>query len=118
MNIITLYNNCYVIITAYMLDSDLEPSYNLTTNLLILPWILKLIVDMVNDSTPLMNNLVIRMLMALHKFHFTKEYITEQFVVVMLVWVIKQISWKWIVYFSSLNELSINWKLIYTFSNR
>ena len=38
-----------------MLDSVLEPSYNLSKNLLLLPWILKLIVDMVNDSTPLVN---------------------------------------------------------------
>ena len=37
-----------------MLDSALEPSYNLEKNLLLLPWILKLIVDMVNDSTPLL----------------------------------------------------------------
>ena len=37
----------------FMLDSDQEPSYNLSKNLLILPRILKLIVDMVNDSTPL-----------------------------------------------------------------
>ena len=36
-----------------MLDSSLEPSYNLTKNLLYLPWILKLIVDMVNASTSL-----------------------------------------------------------------
>jgi len=36
-----------------MLDSALEPLYNLSKNLLLLPWILKLIVDMVNDSTPL-----------------------------------------------------------------
>ena len=36
-----------------MLDSALEPSYYLSKNLLLLPWILKLIVDMVNDSTPL-----------------------------------------------------------------
>ena len=35
-----------------MLDTALEPSYNLSKNLLLLPWILKLIVDMVNDSTP------------------------------------------------------------------
>ena len=54
MNILTLYNNCYVILTTYMLDSALEPSYNLSKNLLLLPWILKLIVDMViNDSTHL-----------------------------------------------------------------
>ena len=53
MNIKTLYNDCYVILTTYMLDSALEPSYNLSKNLLLLPWILKLIVDMVNDSTPL-----------------------------------------------------------------
>ena len=53
MNILTLYNNCYVILTMYMLDSALEPSYNLSKNLLLLPWLLKLIVDMVNDSTPL-----------------------------------------------------------------
>jgi len=51
MNILTLYNICYVILTTYMLDSSLEPSYNLSINLLLLPWILKLIVDMVNDST-------------------------------------------------------------------
>ena len=38
-----------------MLDSDQEPSYNLSKNLLLLPRILKLMKDMVNDSTPLMN---------------------------------------------------------------
>ena len=38
----------------YMLDSDQEPSYNLSKNLLLLPRILKLIEDMVDDSTPLM----------------------------------------------------------------
>ena len=54
MNMLTLYNNCYVILTTNMLDSALEPSYNLSKNLLLLPWILKLIVDMVNDSTPLL----------------------------------------------------------------
>ena len=53
MNILTLYNNCYIILTTYMLDSTLEPSYNLSKNLLLLSWILKLIVDMLNDSTPL-----------------------------------------------------------------
>jgi len=37
----------------YMLDTNLEPSFNLSKNLLLLPWILKLIVDMVNDSTPM-----------------------------------------------------------------
>ena len=37
----------------YMLDSDQEPSYNLSKNLLLLPRILKLIEDMVDDSTPL-----------------------------------------------------------------
>ena len=36
-----------------MLDSDQEPSYNLSKNLLLLPRILKLIEDMVDDSTPL-----------------------------------------------------------------
>ena len=38
-----------------MFDSALEPSYNfnLSKNLLLLPWILKLIVNMVNDSAPL-----------------------------------------------------------------
>ena len=25
MNILTLYNNCYIILTSYMLDSALEP---------------------------------------------------------------------------------------------
>ena len=37
-----------------MLDSDQEPSYNLSKNLLLLPRILKLMKDMVNDLTPLM----------------------------------------------------------------
>ena len=37
-----------------MLDSDQEPSYNLSKNLLLLPRILKLIEDMVDDSTPLL----------------------------------------------------------------
>ena len=36
-----------------MLDSALEPSYNLSKNLFLLQWILKLIVDMVNDPTAL-----------------------------------------------------------------
>ena len=36
-----------------MLDSDQEPSYILSKNLLLLPRILKLMKDMVNDSTPL-----------------------------------------------------------------
>ena len=36
-----------------MLDSDQEPSYNLSKNLLLLPRILKLIKDIVDDSTPL-----------------------------------------------------------------
>ena len=38
-----------------MLISALEPSYNLSKNILLLQWILKLIVDMLNDSTPLMS---------------------------------------------------------------
>ena len=53
MNILTLYNICYIILTTYIIDSALEPSYNLSKNLLLLPWILKLIVIMVDDSTPL-----------------------------------------------------------------
>ena len=36
-----------------MFDSDKEPSYNLSKNLLLLPRILKLMKDMLNDSTPL-----------------------------------------------------------------
>ena len=40
----------------YMLDSDQEPSYNLSKNLLLLPRIMKLIEDMVDDSTPLFMN--------------------------------------------------------------
>ena len=36
-----------------MLDSALGPSYNLSKNLLLLPLILKLKGDMVNDLTPL-----------------------------------------------------------------
>ena len=54
MNIKTLSNNCYLILTTYMLNSALEHSYNLSINLLSLPWILKLIADMVNDSTPML----------------------------------------------------------------
>ena len=38
----------------YMLDSDQEPSYYSSKNLLLLPRILKLIIDMVDDSTPLL----------------------------------------------------------------
>ena len=37
----------------YMLDSDQEQSYNLLKNLLLLPRILKLIEDIVDDLTPL-----------------------------------------------------------------
>jgi len=42
-----------VFLAMYMLDSDQEPSYNLSKNLLLLPRILKLIEDMVDDSIPL-----------------------------------------------------------------
>ena len=38
-----------------MLDSDQEPSHNLSKNLLLLPRILMLIEDIVDDSTPLLN---------------------------------------------------------------
>ena len=54
MNILTLYYICYVILAMYMLDSDQEPSYNLSKNLLLLPRILKSIEDMVDDSTTLL----------------------------------------------------------------
>jgi len=54
MNILTQYYICYVILAMYMLDSDQEPSYNLSKNLLLLPRILKLIEDMLDDSTPLL----------------------------------------------------------------
>ena len=37
----------------FMLDSDQEPSKKLSKNLVLLPRILKLIEDMVDDSTPL-----------------------------------------------------------------
>ena len=50
--LLTLYNNCYVILTTYILDSAQEPTYNLSKNLLLLPLILKLIVYMLNDSNP------------------------------------------------------------------
>ena len=53
MNILTLYYICYVILAIDLLDSDQEPSYNLSKNLLLLPRILKLMKDMVDDSTPL-----------------------------------------------------------------
>ena len=42
-----------MILAMYMLDSDQEPSNNLSKNLLLLPRILKLIEDMVYDSTSL-----------------------------------------------------------------
>ena len=51
---IYLFIYIYVILAMYMLDSDQEPSYYLSKNLLLLPRILKLIEDMVDDSTPLM----------------------------------------------------------------
>ena len=38
-----------------MFDSDQEPSYNLSKNLVLLPRILKLTEDMVDDSTPLVS---------------------------------------------------------------
>ena len=53
MNILTLYDNCYVILTKHMLDSVLKNSDNLSKNLLLLPLIQKLMLDMVNYSTPL-----------------------------------------------------------------
>ena len=56
MNISTLYYIYYVILAMYMLDSDQEPSYNFSNNLLLLPRILKLIEDMVDDSTPLLSH--------------------------------------------------------------
>ena len=40
-----------------MLDSDQEPSYNLSKNLLLQPRILKLMKDMVDDSTPLKSDI-------------------------------------------------------------
>ena len=52
---LSVYCICYVILAMYMIDSDQgdqEPSYNLSKNLLLLPRILKLIEDMVDDSTP------------------------------------------------------------------
>ena len=52
MNILTLYYICYVILAMYIFESDQEPSYDLSKNLLLLPRILKLIKDMVDDSTP------------------------------------------------------------------
>ena len=55
MNILTLYYIRYVILAMNMLDSNQEPSYNLSKNLLLLSRILKLIEDMVDDSTPLNN---------------------------------------------------------------
>ena len=54
MNILTPYYICYVILAIYMLDLDQEPSYNIWKNLLLLPRVLKLIEDMVDDSTPLL----------------------------------------------------------------
>ena len=36
-------------------DSDQEPSHSLSKNLLLLPRILKLIEDIVDDSTPLLS---------------------------------------------------------------
>ena len=65
MNILTLYNNCYVILSTYMLYSALEPSYNLSKNLLLQPRILKLIEDMINYSTPLIHVLPISLLQAI-----------------------------------------------------
>ena len=56
MNILTLYNNCCVIITTYMLDSDHLSLHIIgQKNLLLLTWILKLIANMVNDSISLFN---------------------------------------------------------------
>ena len=48
-NFSPLYYIGYVILAIYMLDSDPEPSYDLSKNLLLLPRILKLIEDMVDD---------------------------------------------------------------------
>ena len=42
-----------------MLDSGQEPSYNLSKNLLLLPRILKLMKDMVDDSTPLFSSVAL-----------------------------------------------------------
>ena len=55
-----------------MLDSDQEPSYNLLKNLLLLPRILKLIEDIVNDSTPLLYCRVVGALLR-PKFNMTNE---------------------------------------------
>ena len=52
MDTLTPYYICYVILEMYMLDSDQEPSYHLLKNLLLLPRILKMVEDMVDDSTP------------------------------------------------------------------
>ena len=53
-----------------MLDSALEPSYNLFKNHLLLPWILKLIVDMINDSETLLSGQ--------KKVRTTKNFINEK----------------------------------------
>ena len=50
MNILTQYNNCNIILTTYMLDSAIEPSYDLSKDLFFSSFYL--LVDMVNDSTP------------------------------------------------------------------
>ena len=42
-------------LAMYILDSDKE-SYDLSKNLLLLPRILKLIEDMIDDSTPLLKD--------------------------------------------------------------
>ena len=54
MNILTLYYICYLILAMYLLDSDREPSYNSFKIFYYCQgyWLLKLIVDMANDSTP------------------------------------------------------------------
>ena len=60
MNILTLYIIFVYYLAMYnMLDSDQESPFNLSKNVLLLPRMLKLIEDMVDDSAPILNEKMI-----------------------------------------------------------
>ena len=63
-----------------MLDSSLEPSYHLSKNLLLLLWILKLIVDMVNNSTLLKKSLNVQKEPTIHSTVTSLHTVLQMFV--------------------------------------
>ena len=95
MNILTLYYICYVILAIYMLDSGQEPSYNVSKNLLLLPRILKLMKDMVDDSTPLIYASFSFWLICFPSFHFLLYLLIHNWLCMYAAWKRYLLVWMW-----------------------